>query len=443
MVNEVLRPIVERDLSANSILIYLLETPPKQRPFGQEFRVLSIKSIVRVLALGMAAFSFTAAAAEDDSRPAKQATWHVSRTSGDVWLIASGVQQASLSQEAALNPGDTIRTGANGRVLLTRGAESMTIAPNSVIGLPAEAKDGMSTTIVQQAGSVLLDVEKRNVQHFAVETPYLAAVVKGTQFRVTVTASGANVAVSRGQVEVADFKSGQIAQVLPGQMAKVFASGQSLSLSGSGTFLPIERGQPRAPSVDKVMVPRGGFIAPRAADGLQVRNLNEHGSGHNAQTLANHDGARGMGGGAIHVSTALGDVKLNFSKVTHGMARGVGPAAVATRDHGNKDTVWNSDAAIANPGGSSSNSSALTAVTTVTSAPPAATVASSTSGSTNAFNQTSANQGNGNGNGNAGNGNNGNGNAGNGNNGNGIGNQANNGNGNGIGNGNGNGRGRK
>ena len=44
-----------------------------------------------------------------------------------------------------------------------------------------------------EAGSILLDVEKRNVQHFEVETPYLAAVVKGTQFRVTVGPTGSRV----------------------------------------------------------------------------------------------------------------------------------------------------------------------------------------------------------------------------------------------------------
>ncbi len=405
--------------------------------------MFSIKSIMRVLALGTAAFAFTAAAAEDDSHPPEQAAWHVSRSSGDVWLVAPGAQQASLGQEAVLNPGDTIRTGPNGRVLLTRGAESMMIAPNSVVGLPAEAKDGMSTTIVQQAGSVLLDVEKRNVKHFAVETPYLAAVVKGTRFRITVTAGGANVTVSRGQVEVADFKSGQIAQVLPGQMAKVLASAHGLSLSGSGTFLPIEHGQPRAPSVDKIVVPRGGFVAPRAADGSQVRNLNGRGSAlAGAQALANHDGnSHAAGHGTIRVSTALGDVKLNFSKVTHGMARGVGPTVGATRGHGNTETVWNSNTNITNPSGGSANSAAVTAVTTATSAPSAAAVASSNSGNSNVLNQTSPNQGNGNAYGNS-NGN-GPGNAGNGNNGhsNGIGNgnQVNNRNGNGNGNGNGHG----
>ncbi len=125
-----------------------------------------------------------------------------------------------------LKPGDTIRTGRNGRVLLTRGAETMLISPNSVIGLPTDAQDGMATTILQRAGSILLDVEQRNVKHFEVETPYLAAVVKGTQFRVTIDAGSTKVDVSRGQVEVSDFKSGQIAQVMPGQTATSFANGK-------------------------------------------------------------------------------------------------------------------------------------------------------------------------------------------------------------------------
>jgi hypothetical protein len=162
--------------------------------------------------------------------------WTVSKSSGDVWLTSTGAEPISLKQEAFLKPGDTIRTGKNGRVLLQRGEESMMITPNSVIGVPAEKKEGLSTTIVQQAGSVLLEVEKRNVKHFEVETPYLAAVVKGTQFRVTVNATSTSVDVIRGQVEVADFRTGQIAQVMPGQHATTFSNGNGgLSLSGTGT----------------------------------------------------------------------------------------------------------------------------------------------------------------------------------------------------------------
>src|SRR5262245_44344452 len=110
----------------------------------------------------------------DDASP-----WRVSKSSGEVWMTTSAVQEASLTNEATLKPGDTIRTGRNGRVLLTRGEETMLVSPNSVIALPEHQRDGLSTTIIEQAGSVLIQAEKRNVKHFQVETPYLAAVVKG------------------------------------------------------------------------------------------------------------------------------------------------------------------------------------------------------------------------------------------------------------------------
>src|SRR5882724_3906292 len=97
--------------------------------------------------------------------------WTVSKSSGEVWLTSTGAQPASLKQEEFLKPGDTIRTGRTGRVLLQRGEESMMISPNSVVGVPSEKKEGLSTTIVQQAGSILLEFEKRNVKHFEVETP--------------------------------------------------------------------------------------------------------------------------------------------------------------------------------------------------------------------------------------------------------------------------------
>src|SRR5581483_4129413 len=213
---------------------------------------------LRVIAAAVALMATSEAFAEEGG------TWSVSKSSGEVWIGSGDVQQASLTPDDHLKPGDTIRTGRNGRVLLVRGEESILIAPNSVVGLPSEKKEELSTTIVQRAGSILLEVEKRNVKHFQVETPYLAAVVKGTQFSVTVNESGAQVVVKRGQVEVIDYKSGQYALLQPNQVAKVTAHAPGLSLSGSGALSPVQQGTPRSSPISPVPTPRASAPAPSA-----------------------------------------------------------------------------------------------------------------------------------------------------------------------------------
>ena len=205
------------------------------------------------------------------SAVAQDAAWRVGKASGDVWVTKPGVQPASLSGETTLQPGDTLRTGQTGRVLLLRGKESILISPNSVIDIPTTNADGMSTTIIERAGSILLEVEKRNVKHFEVDTPYLAAVVKGTHFRVSADEDQSNVNVLRGQVEVRDFKSGQFALVTAGQKAEVSANRSfGLSLSGAGTLGVIQQGAPRTSPLAPVSVRTAALSAPPSAQPEQA-----------------------------------------------------------------------------------------------------------------------------------------------------------------------------
>jgi hypothetical protein len=392
--------------------------------------MVSHKAMRRVLTLAMVLAGSSAALAADDG------VWSVGKSSGDVWITTAAAAPASLTGEDTLKPGDMIRTGRNGRVLLVRGEETILIAPNSVIGVPAEQKDGMSTTILQQAGSILLEVEKRNVKHFEVETPYLAAVVKGTHFSVTVNAANTRVDVQRGQVEVADFKSGQIAQVLPGQAATSFANGKSgLSLSGSGTFNPIEQGKPRASTIDRIPVPKGGLHAPNSAgDGRSIHALGQGGPG----KLANNAG--GQSSNVIRLTNALGEVRLNVQKATHGLAHGAAAQGrVGNAKDSAKDTIWSdgkSTASLNGNGSGNGNGNSSASGSTSASGSVAAAVVAATSGA--AGDSAGAANGNGNGKGNA------NGATGNGKIANGAGNNGNgNGNGNGgVGNGNGKGNGK-
>lgn len=238
--------------------------------------------------------------------------WRIVKVSGEAWISGDTVRAASTSDSTLLRAGDSIRTGRSGRVLLNRGAESILVSPNSAIVLPAPSKPGMST-VMQRAGTILLDVEKRNVQHFEVETPYLTAVVKGTRFRVSLEGGRAKVDVERGRVQVADFKTGESALVLPGQSARVAAGAvQGLQLSGRGALSPIEHGAPRAPRVTPLDVPKGGL---RPSPGSTTLRAAASPSGGETGGLV-----RGANG-ALRIRAPIGEISLDVQAATKGVAR--------------------------------------------------------------------------------------------------------------------------
>src|SRR2546429_9654702 len=92
---------------------------------------------------GFAAAIFVLLGAGTRAMAEEDAPWRIGKSSGEVWITAPGVQQASLAPEAQLRSGDTIRTGATGRVLLTRGEETILVSPNSVVGIPSQSKPGL------------------------------------------------------------------------------------------------------------------------------------------------------------------------------------------------------------------------------------------------------------------------------------------------------------
>ena len=269
---------------------------------------------------------------------ADAAEWTVSRLSGDVWIENSGVQRVSLGSGSQLDGGDRIKTGPNGRVMLVRGEETILVSPNSAIALPETPGAGLETTILQQAGSILLSVEKRNVRHFEVQTPFLAAVVKGTRFAVTVSPKGAQVNVTEGKVEVADFRSGQIALVLPGQSALVSPNGRpGLSLGGSGNFEAIRQGRPRTPGIRALEVPAAGFTGPRGqAAGRSAKAFGDEANGRLRKA-----------GGGVRINAPIGEVRMNFVEATGGLARGADHENSASSGKSNSDiqvsTVWSGD----------------------------------------------------------------------------------------------------
>ncbi len=257
--------------------------------------------------------------------------WTVSKSSGEVWLAGGGVQQASLKQQDVLKPGDTVRTGRTGRVLLKRGDETILVSPDSVVGVPAQQRKVSRRRSSSRPARSCSTSRSATPSISEVETPYLAAVVKGTQFRVTVNAGKTTVDVVRGQVEVADFKSGQIAQVMAGQHATAFASGKDWPLAGwTWRPRPDRARQTHARRRSSAFRCRAGFTAMR------------HGSEWTERPPSRHPSVQPAKHGVTRISSPIGEVRLNVHRVTHGLARDKSAAHGGTRNAANKDTIWGS-----------------------------------------------------------------------------------------------------
>ena len=191
------------------------------------------------------------------------ADWRVAQISGQVFVQRGGVQLVSLATGGLLKGGSVVVTDRNGRARLERGEQTMIVSPNSMITLPGSR--GGSTKIIERVGLVEYDVDHRKVRHFSVETPFLAAVVKGTRFKVKVSRSGASVAVMRGMVEVTNLRSGERANILAGQMAFV-NSAKGITIKGKGKIQKIIPGPVR----EALVAPPSGTGVEAALGGISA-----------------------------------------------------------------------------------------------------------------------------------------------------------------------------
>ena len=117
---------------------------------------------------------------------AQSGPWTVSEAKGTVTVIdAQGQRPARVGTQLA--PGAMVRTAARASAVLVRGNEFVTMRQNAQLRIaPAQRERGI-VQILQDYGSALFNIGKQPNPHFGVETPYLAAVVKGTTFVITVS----------------------------------------------------------------------------------------------------------------------------------------------------------------------------------------------------------------------------------------------------------------
>ena len=164
--------------------------------------------------------------------------WKIVRLSGTAMVFSEG-RWTPLRLGDAVTDASAIRTLADGSLRFERDRETIDVEPDTEIRIHDRAGQRF-TTVQQYFGTVGVEANRENVQHFAVKTPYLAAVVKGTVFAVKTEAKLSAVAVTRGKVGVTsalgpahgDVSAGQTATV---STAKGFSMGHAASTAAAST----------------------------------------------------------------------------------------------------------------------------------------------------------------------------------------------------------------
>ena len=170
--------------------------------------------------------------------------WTVVRLRGGVFALESGAW-VQLERGSVVSDERVIKSASNGRVTLVRDAETIELGPDTTAQI--EDRSGF-TTVYNHQGTVGIDAEARNVQHFAVQTPFLAAVVKGTAFTVQTSAKASTVTVDRGTVQVDDEQFDTSVSVVAGEQV---SSSDAPITDNSIVPAPADAPKPPAPAAEQ------------------------------------------------------------------------------------------------------------------------------------------------------------------------------------------------
>jgi hypothetical protein len=203
--------------------------------------------------------------------------------------------------------------------------------------------------VLMRQGNLDLDIEQRDAPHFAVQTPVLAAVVKGTRFSVAVSGGGGAVSVARGRVQVTALAAGQAVDVTNGQTAKL--SRRGLQVSGAGAHESIQSVAPQTPMVGSLAQSydtSGGASGPSTSAKATGKSASNAG-GNSAAASANSNAGGNSGAHAAANSNAGG----NSANAGSGSNAGGNSA-----EHANSNSNAGGNSSNSNAGGNRANSNA-------------------------------------------------------------------------------------
>jgi hypothetical protein len=183
------------------------------------------------IACAMAIF---ASAGAMSSSGAQETSWKVTSVQGVVRVSQRGQASSTAYLNEILANGATLTTGADSRATVENGSQNIVVASHSRMTIAPDSSSAM-TRIIEDFGYLLFKVDHRAEPHFRVETPLLAAIVKGTTFSVSTDPREDMVHVVQGLVEI-QLKAGRdhSSDVATGGTGWVLRTApEILSLSGS------------------------------------------------------------------------------------------------------------------------------------------------------------------------------------------------------------------
>ncbi|WP_298282687.1 FecR domain-containing protein [Novosphingobium sp.] len=155
---------------------------------------------------------------------AQSMSWTISELAGTV-VVKTATAATPARKGGQVPPGAVLSTGAGSRAVLVRGKDFMTVNANGRVRIPTAGDKGFGLfDVLQEWGNAVFQIEKQPDPHFSVRTRYLAAVVKGTTFSITVSDQGASLQVVEGAVDTSTVDGGAHELITPGVVAVVEAA---------------------------------------------------------------------------------------------------------------------------------------------------------------------------------------------------------------------------
>jgi FecR protein len=276
-----------------------------------------IRTILGAALLGVGLLATAPAGADelaaiDPNARTGAAGWRVDGVTGEASAHRDAGAAAPLAVGQVLSAGSEVATGAGAVVFLSHNGDRMIIQPNSRLRIDEPGTAGLLDHFMQSLGSVFYDVEPRKSRSFGVTAPYVAAVIKGTRFLITVGPDKNSVRVDRGLVLVES------------------TDGVSSVLVGAGTIAIAEPALARGVTLSTSGIPDA---TPTQATDLPgpVESLASATVGDSATTAV--DGVTDAVGGAIDtVTDTAGGVVGGASDAVGGVAGGAADAVGRTAD---------------------------------------------------------------------------------------------------------------